>query len=303
MPCTRRTFLATGTAATANFALGISSSSAQTTPPIKGLAGQIGITMSSIARLATDAGPLRYSLDEWPKILRNELDMTILDLNSGVVESHEPGYLERVRKAADAAGCVMTNLKINRGDVDIGNADPAVRAKALAECKLWLDTAGRLGLRWARPLPLKTTPDYKAYVASYRELADYAGERGVQMIVENYGWMDSDAETVPRLLKDVGKNVAPAPDTGNWTSDDVRYAGLAKLFPTAVTCDFKAGKLGPSGEHTAWDLKRCFDIAWRAGFRGPWCLEHADADRAKLFGELGLLREMLRKWTAEAEES
>src|SRR5688572_21855151 len=203
MTCTRRTFLAAGTAAT--FAAGLSRSPAQTAAPIKGLAGQIGITMSSIARLATDAGPLRYSLVEWPKILRDELDMTILDLNSGVVESHEPAYLDRVRKAADDAGCVLTNLKINRADVDIGNADPAVRAAAVVECKRWLDTAGRLGLRWARPLPLKAKPDYDGFVSAYRELADYALQHGVQMIVENYGWMDSDALAVPRLLKDVGK--------------------------------------------------------------------------------------------------
>jgi hypothetical protein len=259
--------------------------------------------MSSVARLATDSGPLRYSLVDWPKILRDELDMTILDLNSSVVESHEPAYLDRVRKAADDAGCVMTNLKINRNDVDIGNADPAVRAAAIVECKRWLDTAGRLGLRWARPLPLKNKPDYDGFIAAYRELADYAAERGVQMIVENYGWMDSDADTVPKLLKDVGKNVAPAPDTGNWANDEVRYAGLAKMFPTAVTCDFKAGNLGPNGEHAAWDLKRCFDIAWQAGFRGPWCLEHAHTDRNELFRELGLLRDMLRKWMAEAEQS
>lgn len=272
-------------------------------PPTGDPSRRLGITMSSISQLKTDAGALKYPLAEWPKILRNELDLTVIDLNSAVVESHEPAYLEKVRRAADDAGCVLTNLKINRNDVDVGHADPAVRAAAVAECKRWLDTAGRLGLRWARPLPLKTKPDYAGFVASYRELADYAAERKVQMIVENYGWMDADADTVPQLIADVGRNVAPAPDTGNWASDEVRYAGLARMFPTAVTCDFKAGKLGPAGEHKAWDLKRCFDIGWQAGFRGPWCFEHAHADRAELFRELGLLRDMLRAWMAEADRS
>jgi hypothetical protein len=270
-------------------------------PPKNGLDLKLGITMSSIARLAADGAPLKYPLYDWPKILRNELDMTVLDLNSGVVESHEPAYLEKVRRAADDAGCVLTNLKINRSDVDVGNVDPAVRTAAVAECKRWLDTAGRLGLRWARPLPLKSPPDYAGFVGAYQELADYAAGRNVQLIVENYGWMDSDAETVPKLIADIGRNVAPAPDTGNWANDEVRYAGLARMFPTAVTCDFKAGKLGPNGEHKPWDLKRCFDIAWQAGFRGPWCFEHAHTDRAELFRELGLLRDMLRGWIAEAD--
>lgn len=296
----RRDFLKIGSTAAAALFAGAELRAAPTSPS-RNLAGQLGITMSSITRLAGDAGPLKYPLSEWPKILRDELDLTILDLNSGVVESHEPAYLEKVRCAADDAGCVLTNMKINRADVDVGNADPAVRAQAVVECKRWLDTSSRLGLRWARPLPLKTKPDYDGFVAAYRELADYAAERNVQMIVENYGWMDSDADTVPKLLKDVGRNVAPAPDTGNWANDEVRYAGLAKMFPTAVTCDFKAGKLGPDGEHKAWDLKRRFDIAWSAGFRGPWCFEHANTDRTALFNELSFLRDLLRKWIAEAQ--
>jgi hypothetical protein len=263
------------------------------------LAGLLGITLSSAGRLAKDGRPDRIPIADWPRLLRDELDMRVLDLNSAVIESHEPAYLEQVRRAADDAGCVLTNMKINRADVDIGNADPEVRRRAIVECRKWIDTSGRLGLRWARPLPLKVAPDRAGFVAAYRELADYAAERNVQMVVENYGWMSDDAETMPRLLEEIGRNVAPAPDTGNWSSDAVRYAGLARLFPRAVTCDFKAGRLGPDGEHEAWDLERCFTIGWDAGFRGPWCFEHAAEDRATLFRELRLLRDMIRRWTAE----
>jgi hypothetical protein len=138
------------------------------------------------------------------------------------------------------------------------------------------------------------------HVASYRELADYAAGRGVQMLVENYGWMQADAASVPELIAAIDRNVAACPDTGNWDSDELRYAGLAKAFPLAVTCDFKARQLGPRGEHPAYDLKRCFTIGWQAGFRGPWCLEHAHPDRQMLFRELGLLRDMLRRWISEA---
>jgi len=267
------------------------------------LTGLLGITMSSAGRLSKAGKPDRIPIAEWPRLLRDELDMRVLDLNSGVIESHEPEYLEKVRRAADDAGCVLTNMKINRADVDVGHADPEVRRRAIDECKRWIVTSGRLGLRWARPLPLKQAPDRAGFVAAYRELADFAGEHGVRMVVENYGWMSDDPETVPRLLSDIGRDVAPAPDTGNWSSDEVRYAGLAKMFPTAVTCDFKAGRLGPAGEHTAWDLKRCFTIAWDAGFRGPWCFEHAATDRATLFRELKLLGDMIRRWTAERAKS
>jgi hypothetical protein len=302
MTITRRTFLAGAAALAGTAAIPGGTLAAELPHPDKKLARQVGITMSSVARLKTDAGPEKYTIIEWMKILRDELDIRVIDLNSGVLTSYEPAYLDEVRTAADKQGSILTHLKINRSDVDVGNRDPAVRDKALAECRRAIGGAGRLGLRWARPLPTKERPDMDLYVAGYRELADFAAERNVQMVVENYGWMDSDPEAVPRLIAAIDRNVAPAPDTGNW-SKEARYDGLARMFPTAVTCDFKAGKLGPGGEHPSWDLKRAFDIGWDAGFRGPWCLEHANTDRKQLLQELAFLRDSLRRWMQERDAS
>jgi len=69
---------------------------------------------------------------------------------------------------------------------------------------------------------------------------------------------------------------------------------LQKGFPLAVTCDFKVKTLGPNREHKAYDLKRCFRIGQKAGFHGPWCIEHGHRDRNTLFEELRWLRDSLR---------
>ena len=74
-------------------------------------------------------------------------------------------------------------------------------------------------------------------------------------------------------------------------------------MPLAVTCDFKARALSPKGEHKLYDLKRCFQIGWDAGFRGPWCLEHANPKRPQLFAELTMLRDMLRRWMKQAKST
>ena len=102
----------------------------------------------------------------------------------------------------------------------------------------------------------------------------------------------------PAKAPGVGTNVTACPDTGNWSSNDVRYKGLALTFPLAVTCDFKARKLGAKGEHPLYDLKRCFEIGIQSGFRGPWCLEHANPNRRELFRELTLLRDWLKQWSS-----
>jgi len=265
-----------------------------------GLDREVGITTSSFSgHLVATPARGKFTLLELPRILRDELDMRVIDLNTSSLASLETKYLEQVRKAAEDAGCILTNLKLNQRDLDMNSPDPKLRERALTEYKRSIEAAARLGLRWARPLPSKERPDMKIHVASYRELADYAGERKIQMLVENFGWMEDDPRSVVRLLDDVGRNIAACPDTGNWASNEVRYQGLALAFPKAVTCDFKARELGPEGQHAAYDLKRCFTLGWDAGFRGPWCLEHAHKDRATLFRELAFLRDLLRRWMRE----
>lgn len=265
------------------------------------LARKIGITTSSVGQqLSGRATNGKFTLLELPRIMRDELDMTVIDLNTSSLAYVEPAYLDQLRKEADDAGCVLTNLKMNQRGLDMNHPNQLIRSKALAAYQRSIDVAAHLGLKWARPLPLKERPNMAIHAASYRQLCDYAADKNVQMLVENFGWMQADPDSVVRLVEAIGHNVAACPDTGNWDSDELRYAGLAKTFPIAVTCDFKARALGPKGEHKLYDLQRCFDVGWQAGFRGPWCLEHANSDTKVLLRELALLRDMLRKWMAAA---
>ena len=80
-----------------------------------------------------------------------------------------------------------------------------------------------------------------------------------------------------------------------------RYAGLAKAFPFAVTCDFKAFQLDANDEHPRYDLNRCFQTGWDAGYRGPWCFEHFNSDLKGLVRGMGILRDRIRQWTREAQ--
>ena len=261
------------------------------------LANEVGITTSSLSgHLVVKPKLGQFSLVDLPKIMRNELDLRVIDLNTSSIASNDPKYLDCCREEAEKAGCVFTNLKLNQRGLDMNSADESVRNKALAEYKKSIDAAARLGCRWARPLPRPERPDMTIHVASYRELADHAADKNIQILVENFGWMESDRNSVPKLIKAIDRNVAASPDTGNWKNDEVRYKGLAAAFPLAVTCDFKARAIDADGRHPLYDLKKCFEVGWDAGFRGPWCLEHANRDRKALFRELVLLRDMLRKW-------
>lgn len=226
--------------------------------------------------------------------------MRVIDLNTSTFGAIEPGKAAKLRAAADRAGCVVTNLKMNQRELDMTGSDAAERATALREYKRCIDAAAELGARWVRPIPRKQKPDLSLAVTGYRELIEYGAPKGVSLLVENFGWMQSEPEAAAQLMDAIGEGVAASPDTGNWVNDEVRYAGLARMFPRAVTCDFKARELGPNGEHKAYDLQRCFQAGWEAGFRGPWCLEHAQEDWATLKRNLAFLRDSLRAWMKAA---
>ena len=255
--------------------------------------------LASAAVVSADGAKGKIALVDLPRVMRDELDMHVIDLNTRTLGSVETGHVERFREAVDRAGCVVTNLKLNQRDLDLGNRDADLRRRTLIEYKKCVDAAVILGSPWVRPYPSVEPPVMKHLIAGYRELAAYAQPKKVGLLVENYRWMESDPEAATRLIHDIDRDVAASPDTGNWLNNDIRYAGLKKMFQLAVTCDFKARTLGPNGEHTLYDLRRCFQVGWDTGFRGPWCIEHANPDRAQLMRELLLVRDMLRGWIKE----
>jgi hypothetical protein len=260
--------------------------------------GELGITTGSFMRNITDG---KFRLIELPRIMRDELDMRVIDLMTATLASMEPGYLDQLRDEAERAGCILTNLKMNQKGLEMASPDEAVRRVAMEIYKKTIDAAQRLGVRWVRPIPGAKKPDLKLLGAAYREMMDYAGERGIGVLIENFGWMQDDPDALPAVINETGEGLHSQPDTGNWT-DAARYDGLAKAFTSAVSCDFKAKELGADGSHKAYDLKRCFDIGCTAGFRGPWCFEHFHADLGQLYREMGKLRDMLKGWMKEAGE-
>ena len=309
MHTTRRTFLATSLAGVVfpgPIALaGQAATARESTPPPNGEAagsGNIGITTSSVDAHVSPTGddPKKISLFDLPKLLRDELDMRVIDFNTRTLGSVDAAHVERLRRAVDDAGATVINLKLNQRDLDLGSRDAALRQRTIEEYKKCIDAAALLGARWVRPMPSVEPPPRRQLIDGYRELIDYGAPKEVGLLVENYRWLDSDPTAAALLIQDIGEGVAASPDVGNWSSNEVRYAGLESMFPLAVTCDFKARKLGPAGEHAEYDLERCFRIGWEAGFRGPWCFEHANADRRQLIRELALLRDMLRDWILES---
>ena len=263
------------------------------------LQGEFGITTGSFMRfLRSPSAQNRFDLLQLPRIMREELDMRVIDLMTATLRYTDNSYCEQLRTAAEKAGCVITNLKMNLTGMDVGSANDELRQRSLKAFQRAIDAAQLLGCRWVRPATTPNKPEFTRLIDGLRQLVDYAGERQITLLVENNGWIQREVDALPRIVAALENRVATQPDTGNW-QEAARYEGLAKAFPLAVTCDFKALELGANGEHAAYDLRRCFDTAWQAGFRGPWCFEHFHDDLAQLFREFKWLRTTLAAWTKE----
>jgi hypothetical protein len=293
----RRTFLRSSLGVAATASLLPRAIAAREAVP---LAREVGITTGSFVRHLT-AGPQegKLRLLDLPKLMREELDMRIIDLMTATLPSLEPVYLDKLRATADRAGCILTNLKMNQRGLDLATEDEAIRRHSLDEYKRAMDAAAKLGCRWVRPLPGPKRPDLKLLASSYHELIDYGASLELTLLVENFGWMQDDPDAIPAIVKAVGPALRSQPDTRNWT-DRARYDGLTKAVPVAASCDFKPFTLEAGASHPRYDLKRCFQIGWDAGFRGPWCLEYFHDNLAQQLKDMALLRDRLREWMRAA---
>src|SRR6186997_1465740 len=91
---TRRSFLRS--AVVAPLAAAVSAEDKKRPP----LAGEVGVTTGSFMRnLSESAQPGKLRLLDLPKIMRDELDMRVIDLMTATLASMEPGYLEELRTA------------------------------------------------------------------------------------------------------------------------------------------------------------------------------------------------------------
>lgn len=299
MQQTRREFLTTAAVTAGATALGllpgVQATGAVQQP--KSLAGVVGFTLGGLVA-QQERGEL--NIFNIPKLFRDELGMQLIDCNTGFLESADAAYIQKVRENAEQHDCYFTMLKVKNRIGDLDGKNAAEREKALATAKGWIEAAHGLGARWLRlVMPEFKAGDPPSKLATYRDLAVFAEDRQVQLVVENNGWMKSDPDALPRVVAAVGKNIAPGPDTGNW-DDDTRYAGLEKAFQGAVTCDFKVFDLDAQHHHAPYDIRKCFNIGWKAGFRGPWAIEHWNEDTKAFVRDTVWIRDQLKGWMAEA---
>lgn len=160
-----------------------------------------------------------------------------------------PGYVERVRAAAESAGVELSNLAMHAEFWAPGGADvPA----AVERVEAYVDLAARLGITRLRhdvvahgALPGDDTPAFEdafgPIVAGSKKVAQYAASKGVTTSVENHGFFVQSADRIRRILHAVDEpNFLTTLDVGNFVCvDEDPAAVVPQNLPYAMVIHFK----------------------------------------------------------------
>jgi sugar phosphate isomerase/epimerase len=185
----------------------------------------------------------------------------------------EMDYLARIKAAADEAGLPFGCLAVDGAHI----YEPSAEARQANQIKSyrWLNIAEQLSAQQIRidsggPSEM---PDevLEIIVAGYNDLIPRAGEKGIEVVIENHWGASRIPENVVRILEAV-PGLGLLFDTGNWP-DDMRETGWTRCARYARTTHLKTYAFDSEGNETTVDIPRAMHILQEAGYQGSWGIE------------------------------
>ncbi|MEE9363997.1 MAG: sugar phosphate isomerase/epimerase family protein [Cellulophaga sp.] len=181
----------------------------------------------------------------------------------------------------------MKNLLIMiDGQGDLATEDDAKRKAAVENHFKWVDAAAAMGCHAIRVNLAggKTVDQWTASsIDGLTQLATYAKEKNINIIVENHGGFSSDAKLLSGVMSKVNMdNCGTLPDFGNFCieksdpSEDIftcanrydTYKGMEELMVHAKAVSAKSYDFDLNGKETNLDYKRILQIVKNAGYTG-----------------------------------
>jgi sugar phosphate isomerase/epimerase len=212
-----------------------------------------------------------------------------------------------------ASKCVSTGTKVhhisNNAPRDICELDDTKRRAGVEVAKKWLDAAATLGAKSMRvnsggpriapsphadPSSYPKNPEVAEYltkcIESFKEMADYGGQRGVKVTLENHWGLTANPINIRIIIEEVNHPFCEAsPDFCNWEHEYLLFHALNDLAPYAHT-----------NVHAKYwdrwknpDVQRNVRIMLNHGYTGIFALEYEDGPWDGVEGAKYLYREVM----------
>ena len=220
-------------------------------------------------------------------------------------------FISKLNTAAKTEGVENVLIMID-GEGDLAVPSISERNQAIENHKAWVETAAAMGCHSIR-INLFGERDeiaWKAQAAeSMRKLGEFAAPYKVNIIVENHGYLSSNAALVMEMLAEVNlPNCGTLPDFGNfclereagkrWDAACIReydrYQGVKELLPKAFAVSAKSHDFDQAGNETHTDFKRMLQLVKDAGYTGFIGVEYEGQQLDEISGILAT-KELLLK--------
>lgn len=178
------------------------------------------------------------------------------------------------------------------GEGDLASPREQERNQAVDSHKKWVDAASYLGAHSIRVnLFGSDEPEIwkPAAVDGLTKLSEYAATKNVNVLVENHGYLSSNAALLVEVMEGVNlPNCGTLPDFGNfclkreggerWEASCVeeydKYQGVEELMPFAKAVSAKSYEFNDQGQETTIDYNRMLQIVKDAGYNGYIGIEY-----------------------------
>ncbi len=192
----------------------------------------------------------------------------------------------RMKSESEKHGVKNVLIMIDR-EGDLAAEDVKDRDAAVENHKKWVDAAAVLGCHSVRVNLFGTNDEAKWLETApdgLKKLSAYAATKNVNVIVENHGYLSSNASLLMQVMNEVAMdNCGTLPDFGNfclkreggaqWGAKCVeeydRYKGVQEMMPKAFAVSAKSHDFDEaSGFETATDYTKMMKIVKEAGYTG-----------------------------------
>ena len=217
-------------------------------------------------------------LDLWNRHLPSLLDDEARSPSSFTPEyaqlsADELDYLKRIKTAADDAGLPFGCLAVD--GAHIYESSPEARHAQQIKAYRWLNIAEQLNVQQIRidsgGPPEMPEDVLEIIVKGYNDLIPRAGEKGIEVVIENHWGASRIPENVVRILEAV-PGLGLLFDTGNWPAE-MRETGWTRCARYARATHLKTYSFDAEGNETTVDIPQAIRILQEAGYQGSWGIE------------------------------
>ncbi|RMG56502.1 MAG: sugar phosphate isomerase/epimerase [Bacteroidetes bacterium] len=240
---------------------------------------------------------------DFPRVAKDEFGISAVEYVNQFFKdkAKDQTYLGELKSLTDGLG-VQNVLIMVDGEGGLGNTDEGERKTAVENHYKWVEAAQFLGCHSIRVNAYgEGTAEevQQAAIASLSELATFAKDYNINVIVENHGGYSSNGQWLSGVMQQVGMdNCGTLPDFGNfcikrsqpeentaeaWArtvceEEYDRYQGTQELMPFAKGVSAKSHVFDAEGNEAQTDYRRMLEIVKAAGYTGYIGIEYEGSE-------------------------